>query len=555
MYVHRSALASRGYYDNSRRISQTDDGDCFALPITSAAVDQLTTPNTAGSNHQPHETLPPLPNDSSSYTVFNGASYILTVVDLPLSKKSVASASNSHEVLKTSVQRLLSKWKESSLDDKERNELLSELPTSWERHGDLVVLPARTFIYPEWRRIIIDDSHLVWRTVAEGLRCKRLARDSEIAPDKYRSSGAELLLGSDPWVEHVDNGVKYVFDVTRIMFSSGNITEKLRIAQFDCHDETVVDLFAGVGYFTLPYLVHARARVVHACEWNEAAVEGLRRGLAANGVEERCVVHVGDCREVCPRGLADRVNLGLVPSSEVGWPAACAALRPDRGGWLHIHGNVRCKPGEDFRVPRNPWEEEEREDRRERERKKVVETDEGDEGERRLSEEERGKKLEEDEGDDGERFGEEERGKEDVTIPGGSEIKRNRKIQSDYARALAMQSTGNGLTVNECYINPMLQEKASPLGSEPNSRVAEEAVQRSRSSGDATNVPELRRAARHYWEEYIVQRIGRLLLQGNPLGEGRRWEVRVGGMECVKSYAPCVDHLVADVECRPIPNI
>ena len=535
MYVHRSALASRGYYDNSRRISQTDDGNCFALPITSAAVDQLTTPNTAASNHQPHETLPPLPNDSSSYTVFNGASYILTVVDLPLSKKSVASASSSHQVLKNSVQRLLSKRKESSLDDKERNEMLSELPTSWERHGDLVVLPAPTFKSREWTRIIIDDSHLVWRTVAEALWCRRLARDSEIVPDKYRSSGAELLLGSDPWVEHVDNGVKYVFDVTRIMFSSGNITEKLRIAQFDCRDETVVDLFAGVGYFTLPYLVHARARVVHACEWNEAAVEGLRRGLAANGVEERCVVHVGDCREVCPRGLADRVNLGLVPSSEVGWPAACAALRPDRGGWLHVHGNVRCKPGEDFRVPRNPWEEE-REDRRERKRKKVVETNEGDEGER-LVEEERGKN-------------------EDKTIPGGTEIKRNGKIQSDYAHALAMQSTENGITVNECFINPMLQEGASPLGSEPNSRVAEEAVQRRRSSaGDAMNMPELRRAARHYWEEYVVQRIGHLLSQGNPLGEGRRWEVRVGGVECVKSYAPCVDHLVADMECRPIPSV
>jgi tRNA G37 N-methylase Trm5 len=31
------------------------------------------------------------------------------------------------------------------------------------------------------------------------------------------------------------------------MFSWGNITEKLRIAFFDCSNETVVDLFAGVN--------------------------------------------------------------------------------------------------------------------------------------------------------------------------------------------------------------------------------------------------------------------------------------------------------------------
>jgi tRNA G37 N-methylase Trm5 len=43
---------------------------------------------------------------------------------------------------------------------------------------------------------------------------------------------------------------------------------------------------------------------------------------------------------VCPTGVADRVNLGLIPSSEVGWEAALRALRPETGGVLHVHGNV-----------------------------------------------------------------------------------------------------------------------------------------------------------------------------------------------------------------------
>lgn len=37
----------------------------------------------------------------------------------------------------------------------------------------------------------------------------------------------------------------YEFDVTKCMFSAGNITEKLRVAGFDCRGETVVDLYAG----------------------------------------------------------------------------------------------------------------------------------------------------------------------------------------------------------------------------------------------------------------------------------------------------------------------
>ena len=38
--------------------------------------------------------------------------------------------------------------------------------------------------------------------------------------------------------------------------------------------------------------------------------------------------------------MADRVNLGLIPSSEAGWPVACMALKPCTGGILHIHENV-----------------------------------------------------------------------------------------------------------------------------------------------------------------------------------------------------------------------
>lgn len=34
------------------------------------------------------------------------------------------------------------------------------------------------------------------------------------------------------------------------------------------------------------------------------------------------------------------MNLGLIPSSEEGWPVACRLLRKDVGGVLHIHHNV-----------------------------------------------------------------------------------------------------------------------------------------------------------------------------------------------------------------------
>ena len=65
---------------------------------------------------------------------------------------------------------------------------------------------------------------------------------------------------------------------------------------------------------------------------------------------------------------------------------------------------------------------------------------------------------------------------------------------------------------------------------------------------------QLRRQARKSWESYIVGTIGRLLPKENPLCEGWRWDMRVGRVGTVKTYAPFVDHVVADVECRPIPS-
>ncbi len=45
--------------------------------------------------------------------------------------------------------------------------------------------------------------------------------------------------------------------VHRVMFSSGNVTEKARVAAFNARGQIVVDMFAGIGYFTIPLLVRA----------------------------------------------------------------------------------------------------------------------------------------------------------------------------------------------------------------------------------------------------------------------------------------------------------
>lgn len=81
-----------------------------------------------------------------------------------------------------------------------------------------------------------------------------------------RDSGLELLLGSDGWVTHHENGISYSLDATKCMFSWGNRSEKLRMGSLDCTNEVVVDLFSGIGYFVLPFLVKYVSLPLEACE-------------------------------------------------------------------------------------------------------------------------------------------------------------------------------------------------------------------------------------------------------------------------------------------------
>jgi len=244
-----------------------------------------------------------------------------------------------------------------------QSDLSAEIPTHWEVHGDVCLLPQGSFESDTWRQnkadheLNSDEEHEVslFRRVCRVLGVERLARKSVIANDDFRSPKVELLYGFSEdigtWVRRTENSVIYSWDITRSMFSAGNITEKMRVAKFHCRGKTVVDLFAGIGYFTLPYLKHAEADHVYACEWNPAAVEALRDNLRINNIDpSRCTILEGDNRETCPKNVADFVNLGLIPSSKISYRTAVEALKKDTGGLLLIHGNVRSQRFHTFEV-------------------------------------------------------------------------------------------------------------------------------------------------------------------------------------------------------------
>jgi len=220
------------------------------------------------------------------------------------------------------------------------------LPSKWEALGDLIVIPMDAFANEVWIKALGGatkaQAEQLWAAVAHALGGARLARQDHISDNELRSPRVEMLTGESTWVEFSDYGVSFGFDASKVMFSSGNVTERHRIGSIDMKGETVVDAYAGAGYYTLPMLVRSQAGHVHACEMNPASIEGLKWAAAKNGVDEQLSVHEGDNQATLPKlvGVADRCHLGLLPSSEAVWQHALACLKPT-GGWLHVHMNVK----------------------------------------------------------------------------------------------------------------------------------------------------------------------------------------------------------------------
>lgn len=213
--------------------------------------------------------------------------------------------------------------------------LLDNLPKRWEKFADVVLMPRTAFTEEGWNDFRGPE---LWSAIASALKVNRIGKIGEIIGEK-RESTVELLRGEDDWVIRRENGIDYGYNFTQCMFSAGNINERRRMGEVGGVEETVVDLFSGIGYYTLPMLVNSQVNHVHCCELNPNAIRALKWSLDRNNVANRCTIHEGDNRLTAPNlsGQADRVILGLLPTAEGGFELAINCLKKI-GGCLHIHG-------------------------------------------------------------------------------------------------------------------------------------------------------------------------------------------------------------------------
>jgi len=130
----------------------------------------------------------------------------------------------------------------------------------------------------------------------------------------------EFVAGLDnPIVEHKEHDVIYRFDITKIMFSKGNLNERRYLATLVQRGEIVVDMFAGIGYFSLPVAKHSSVGKIYSIELNSESYKFLIENIKINHLEDKIVPIKGDCKveviKLSESGIrANRVIMGIFPA-------------------------------------------------------------------------------------------------------------------------------------------------------------------------------------------------------------------------------------------------
>jgi tRNA (guanine37-N1)-methyltransferase len=138
---------------------------------------------------------------------------------------------------------------------------------------------------------------------------------------------------------HRENGCSFKVDVARCYFSPRLSTERLRVSMKVKKRERVLNMFAGVGPFSIEIAKKAGARVT-SCEVNRLASKLHEENNRLNKVADLVTVIHGDAREL-PNLIDDKFDRVLMPFPAGADKFLSVALRLSRReGVIHYYRHL-----------------------------------------------------------------------------------------------------------------------------------------------------------------------------------------------------------------------
>ena len=221
-------------------------------------------------------------------------------------------------------------------------ETLSKIYNSFDIIGDIAIIkiPPSNIANAEKVAKKIMAVHRNIKTV--------LTPVTQITGD-FRVRKLNLLAGEDKTSTiHKEAGCIFMVDVEKTYFSPRLSYEHKRIASLVKSGETVVNMFAGVGCFSIMIAKTISPVKVYSIDVNPTAVECMEKSVKINKVQGSVFPILGDSKDIILAqlgGLADRVLMPLPEKALEYLPYALSALKPS-GGMIHYY-DFQHAPGKE----------------------------------------------------------------------------------------------------------------------------------------------------------------------------------------------------------------
>ncbi len=181
-----------------------------------------------------------------------------------------------------------------------------------------------------------SDGERIAEALIRGKKIKTVVQAKSAVEGEYRTREYNFLAGEKRTETlYKENGCRYLLDVSKVYFTPRLATERMKVAGQVKDGDKVLDMFAGVGPFSILIAKKFPSAHVIAIDKNPVAIKYLKENVRLNRVAN-VEIREGDVREEI-RGIsdADHVIMNLPHSSLEFLEQAFSAVK--KGGVVHLY--------------------------------------------------------------------------------------------------------------------------------------------------------------------------------------------------------------------------
>lgn len=231
----------------------------------------------------------------------------------------------------------MSKYLKKLLKDILPNDEISKVYSSFDIIGDIAIIKI-----PD---SLISKKNVIGVTLLSNIpNLSSIFLQNTAVDGEFRLRGLELIAGIEKYVTiYKEYGCRFLVNVASSYFSPRLSTERMRMAKMTNENETIINMFAGVGTFSI-IIAKKNPILIYNIDSNLDAFILSKINSRLNKVEKKVVSLHGDAQNILSSSnlinTADRI---LMPLPEKAFEYIDVAIKclKSTGGYLHFFSHIK----------------------------------------------------------------------------------------------------------------------------------------------------------------------------------------------------------------------